>query len=166
MFEIDEQTIFQTGTHQRVFLSDIIQRIEQFISEDPDREYRLSVGTDSMTYDATYFVLAIVVHRVGNGGIYFYKRFQHPAIRNLRDKLYQETQLSIDATDLLIGQLLDQHEELFEKLKLSIHLDIGENGPTKDLIRELEGWVHALGYDCAIKPESYAASTIANIHSK
>ena len=90
----------------------------------------------------------------------------HSEIRDLRTKLYTETQLSLDATDILISTFLDNDEELFEKIHLSIHLDIGKNGPTKDLIRELEGWVTAMGYDCEIKPESYAASSIANIYSK
>ena len=66
----------------------------------------------------------------------------------------------------LIEELLDIDENIFDKMKMSIHLDIGENGPTKSLIRELEGWVTAMGYDYAIKPDSYAASTIADLYSK
>jgi predicted RNase H-related nuclease YkuK (DUF458 family) len=47
-----------------------------------------------------------------------------------------------------------------------IHLDIGKNGPTKELIQELSGWMIALGYDFEIKPDSYAASHIADRYSK
>ncbi len=166
MLTIDEDTLFQTAMHKHVSLDQIITKICEYIDADPSRAYHLSIGTDSMTYDATYFVLAIVLHRVGNGGIYFYKKMQHAVIRNLRDKLYAETQLSIDTTNLLVSKLLEKDESLYEKLDFSIHLDIGENGPTKELIPELEGWVTALGYDYAIKPDSYAASTIANKYSK
>ena len=51
-------------------------------------------------------------------------------------------------------------------IHLQIHMDIGENGPTKKYIQELEGWVRAVGYDYEIKPNSYAASTIADKYSK
>jgi predicted RNase H-related nuclease YkuK (DUF458 family) len=45
-------------------------------------------------------------------------------------------------------------------------MDIGEHGPTSKYIQELEGWVRATGYDYEIKPNSYAASTIADKYSK
>ena len=164
--KITEDTELQTANHITVKFADIADRILETIKIDPENEYRLSIGTDSMTYQDTWFVLAIVLHRVGKGGIYFYKRMKHPAVTNLRTKLYTETEISIDATEILLNKLLERDEDICDKVKLSIHLDIGENGPTKALIQELEGWVIAMGYDYAIKPNSYAASTIANIHSK
>ena len=164
--EINKETEFSTASHSSVSLKEVIKKIMTFYYADPNYQYRLSIGTDSMTHDETHFVLAIVLHRVGNGGIYFYKRMTHPRIENLRDKLYKETQLSLDATEILMEEIMEEDEDLFNKLNLSIHLDIGENGPTKALIRELEGWVRALGYDYEIKPDSYAASTIADLYSK
>lgn len=147
-------------------LDEVLHKIIAFIDEMPEFEYKLSIGTDSMTYKASHFVLAIVLHRVGNGGIYFYKRFDHPGIQDLRTKLYKETQISIETADLLLSSLLDIDENILNKLNFSIHLDIGTNGPTKDLIKELEGWVMAVGYDYEIKPNSYAASFVADRYSK
>ena len=161
--KITEDAIFQNAHHEQASFDDICLRIENFIKAEPKFEYVLSVGTDSMTYDKTWFVLAIVLHRVGNGGIYFYKKIQYPAVKDLKDKLYKETQLSLDTVEILTSKLIEKD---IDKLRLSIHLDIGKNGPTKDLIKELEGWVEALGYECEIKPNSYAASTIANRYSK
>ena len=63
-------------------------------------------------------------------------------------------------------ELLEKDENILDKLNLSIHLDIGQNGPTKDLIKELEGWIKAVGYDYEIKPDSYAASFVADKYSK
>ena len=40
------------------------------------------------------------------------------------------------------------------------------NGKTRDLIKGLTGWVHAMGYECEVKPDSYSASTIADRLSK
>jgi len=164
--KVDKNTKFQNGRHESLALEDILDIIIDFVNLDPKYQYKLSIGTDSMTYRSTQFVLAIVLHKVGNGGIYFYKKFTQPPVKDLRTKLYTETQLSINTTDLIVSMLLDKDEHILEKLNLSIHLDIGTSGPSKDLIRELEGWVAAMGYDYAIKPDSYAASTIANIYSK
>ncbi|MBR4734133.1 MAG: hypothetical protein IK081_15370, partial [Lachnospiraceae bacterium] len=36
----------------------------------------------------------------------------------------------------------------------------------KELIPGLVGWIKACGYDCKVKPESYAASSIADRISK
>ena len=163
---ITNETLFTAGSGERLPFSEVINKIENYVSDDPDNEYRVSIGTDSMTHTSTLFVLAIVVHRVGKGGIFFYKRFQHDYINNLRDKLYAETSLSISATEFLMEKLFEIDEDIDSKIKLSIHLDIGETGPTKDLIKELEGWVTALGYDYAIKPDAYAASSIADRYSK
>lgn len=164
--KIDKKTKFQNAKHERMSLDNVINKIIDFVDEMPDKEYRLSIGTDSMTYKDTHFVLAIVLHRVGNGGIYFYKKIDHPGIRDLRTKLYTETQLSLETADLLVSSLLDKDENILDKLNLSIHLDIGTTGPTKDLIKELEGWVTAVGYDYEIKPNSYAASFVADRYSK
>ena len=164
--KIENGTIFTTGFGKKIPFSDVVNEIEAYVSKEPDNEYKVSIGTDSMTHTSTLFVLAIVVHRVGKGGIFFYKRFHHEYISNLREKLYTETSLSISATELLLEKLFEIDEDIDKKIKLSIHLDIGETGPTKDLIKELEGWVTALGYDYAIKPDAYAASTIADRYSK
>ena len=164
--DITKETLFQNARHDQIRFEEVIERIIKFVNDDPNYTYRLSIGTDSMTYDERNFVLAVVLHRVGNGGIYFYKKFIQPAVRDLRTKLYTETQLSIDTTDLIVTELLERDENILDKLNLSIHLDIGQNGPTKDLIKELEGWIKAVGYDYEIKPDSYAASFVADKYSK
>lgn len=57
---------------------------------------------------------------------------------------------------------LDPHD-LFQ---YAIHVDAGKNGPTMQLIPELVGWVRACGYEAVTKPQSYAASTLADTRSK
>ena len=51
-------------------------------------------------------------------------------------------------------------------IKFQIHCDIGKNGKTSELIKEIVGWVTASGYECLIKPESYTANSIADKYSK
>ena len=57
---------------------------------------------------------------------------------------------------------------LYENCPLSIHIDAGNasHGKTKDLITSLVGWVHAMGYECEVKPNAWTASTIADRISK
>jgi hypothetical protein len=43
-----------------------------------------------------------------------------------------------------------------------IHADIGENGQTKDMIREVIGLIRGNGFEPKIKPEAYVASTVAD----
>jgi predicted RNase H-related nuclease YkuK (DUF458 family) len=43
-----------------------------------------------------------------------------------------------------------------------IHADIGENGKTKDMIKEVVGLIRSNGFEAKIKPESFAASVVAD----
>jgi hypothetical protein len=46
-----------------------------------------------------------------------------------------------------------------------IHADIGENGQTRDMIKELTGMIIGNGFEPKIKPESYVASSLADKYS-
>ena len=91
-------------------------------------------------------------------------------IDNLGQKLLYETQLSLEYA----RKLIDAFEVLketagfdYEKaMNFCIHVDAGVNGPSKKVIPEIVGWITACGYKVIIKPESFAASTIANRISK
>jgi len=43
-----------------------------------------------------------------------------------------------------------------------IHADVGENGKTKDMIKEVTGLIKGNGFEPKIKPESFVASTVAD----
>ena len=166
---ITNETLFTAGSGERLPFSEVINKIENYVSDNPDNEYRVSIGTDSMTYSTTQFVLAITVHRLHNGGIFFYKRMYHDKIASLRYKLREETAISVEAAELVTDELFDNGIDVTDKhgnIHFHIHMDIGPNGPTKELIQELSGWITALGYDFEIKPDSYAASHIADRYSK
>ena len=66
---------------------------------------------------------------------------------------------------------LSLKDDLEKKLKelnspkyefLYIHADVGENGKTKDMIKEVVGLIKSNGFEAKIKPESYAASVVAD----
>jgi predicted RNase H-related nuclease YkuK (DUF458 family) len=43
-----------------------------------------------------------------------------------------------------------------------IHADVGEQGKTKEMVKEVTGLIRANGFEPKIKPESFAASVIAD----
>ena len=43
-----------------------------------------------------------------------------------------------------------------------IHADVGENGATKDMIREVIGLIGGNGFEAKIKPEAFAATCVAD----
>jgi len=169
--QITEDILFYNISQQNITFDMIADKIINWVAEQPEKEYVLAIGTDSQTCSATKVVLSITLHRLYNGGIFFlhsvyHKPYQH---NQLHQKLYEETQASLDAAEILIKKLKDRGFDIQEEtshIHLSIHMDIGEHGPTSKYIQELEGWVRAVGYDYEIKPNSYAASTIADKYSK
>jgi predicted RNase H-related nuclease YkuK (DUF458 family) len=49
---------------------------------------------------------------------------------------------------------------------IEIHLDIGKQGRTKEIIREVVGMVVGSGFGARIKPESYGAFKVADRYTK
>jgi predicted RNase H-related nuclease YkuK (DUF458 family) len=142
----------------------LIQRMLAFVATRHERDYRLIVGTDSLPNldGQVYLVTAIVLHRIGNGGIYFWMRTLTPKLRVLRDRMYAEALASIS-----MAQRLEAVPELRPLLKsnIEIHVDVGEAGPTREMIQELVGMIIAHGYAAKTKPESFAASKVADRHT-
>ena len=48
------------------------------------------------------------------------------------------------------------------RYNIQIHVDIGHNGETRDMINEVVGMVRGSGYEVKIKPDSYGASKVAD----
>lgn len=145
-------------------MAKVAKEISDFISQDSQRKYRLIVGTDSNGGKEADFVTAIIVYRVGRGGRYFWKKTNGGRIyHTLRDRIYQEVTLSLKTAQDILGQLGISLKKADEpNYDFQIHIDVGQNGPTRDMIKEVVGMVRGNGFKAKIKPESYAASSIAD----
>jgi predicted RNase H-related nuclease YkuK (DUF458 family) len=156
--------IFHSPTKGRMKLVKVAREISNFINQDSQCKYRLIVGTDSNGDKKADFVTAIIVYRVGRGGRYFWKKTNGGKVyHTLRDRIYQEVTLSLQIAQEMLGQL----ESLLKSTgqpnyDFQIHIDVGQNGPTRDMIKEVVGMVRGNGFKAKIKPESYAASNIAD----
>lgn len=149
-------------TYGEVSYSKMIQIIKNFISKSPDSMYNISVGTDSQNFGYTKTVVVVAIHRVGNGGIFFYDVKKVRKITNITQKLFFETSMSLEIA-IALSKALEQEKIDFG---ISIHVDAGENGKTSKIIPEIVGWIKACGFNCETKPNSYAASSIADKYSK
>lgn len=141
--------------------SEVVGEIIKFMQADPKRCYKVMIGTDSELYDKTEadFVTAIVVHRVGNGGRYFWRREELNGFHTLRDRIIQEVMMSLDIAKEVLAYLKDYQIPNFD---FEIHVDVGTNGETKTMIQELVGMIRANNFEARTKPESYAASSVAD----
>lgn len=153
---------FHTAPGTPVGLDGVVREILGFIARDPERRYKVVIGTDSENHNGSDFVTAIVVLRVGNGGRYFWTR-EHleRSYPTLRDRIYDETLRSIRAAEAFLDELRRQTPH---SLPLEIHVDVGENGETRSMIQEVVGMVRGFGFRVAIKPSAYAASHVADRH--
>jgi len=127
---------------------------------DPKSRYEILVGTDSSTgTEMIDLVSAIVIHKIGKGGRYFWTRRREPKLPSLRQKIWREAWLSFELAQQLLARLAAVSLLPFN---LEIHVDIGENGRTKTMIDEVVGMIIGSGFAVRIKPQAYAASSVAD----
>ena len=142
---------------------EMYQDIFAFIGNQPLGVYKLIIGTDSQVRDDTCFVTDVVIHRVGKGARYYYAKGHQRRIDSLRQRIFYETSFSLEVAGRFAKNL---SEDGHEDLDVEIHLDIGPNGETKDLIREIVGMVVGNGFEAVIKPDASGASKVADKHTK
>jgi len=152
----------------KMTIKQMVDELVAFMREEPDYFYRLSVGTDSKTgrpdpREQVNFVTAVVIHRKGKGGRYFWQKNKVSKIGSLRDKIYTETLLSIQLAEKLVPNLTKKLNG--ERYKLEIHIDVGDVGPTREMIREVVGMVTGNGFTAKTKPESFGAFSVADKHT-
>lgn len=163
---------FQNVSTSVLTSEEVIYEIKKFLEEDEKAKYSLVIGTDSHERGGgsngkkcISLVTAIVVHRKGFGGRYFWKRKQKRNIYTLRDKIYAETMESLDFARTFIPLLKRSLNGNTPSYDLEVHVDVGEHGDTREMIKEIVGMVTGNGFAAKIKPDSYAASYVADKHT-
>jgi len=159
---------FISPTNGEMPIDEMVDRLVSFMRQEKDNFYSLVIGTDSKSgkpniKDKIGFVTAIVIYRKGKGGCYFWQRNKIDKIGSLRDKIYTETLLSIKMAEKLVPQFTKRLNG--ERYKLEIHIDVGDAGPTREMIKEVVGMVNGNGFTAKTKPESYGAFVIADKHT-
>ncbi len=156
--------MYQSPTYGKVDLIKLQEVISSFMSQDKKGKYEIIVGTDSQKikkggYD---FVSALIIHHVGFGGIYFWQRQVLDKTISLKERIYREAIMSLETSEKFVDLF---KKNGISKYNIQIHVDIGKNGETRELIQEVTGMIRGSGYDVKIKPDSYGASKVADRHT-
>jgi hypothetical protein len=163
------QGYFYNPSRGNISVDNVMEEIISYIKEKPDRFYDIIVGCDSPSSEEPHFPVVVVVLRKGEGGRFFIKKVKYSG----SERIFANWKLRILEEVMLSCQLALFLRENFEKKVKAlsefpsyefryIHADIGENGATKDMIREVIGLIRGNGFEPKIKPESFVASTVAD----
>lgn len=163
--------LLNSHTHGVIEVKESIDLIKAFLEEKPSAEYSLVIGTDSHEKEnngsskTINLVTAVLVHRRGFGGKYFWRRKYISNIRTLREKIYAETLESLNFAMSFVPMLRKSLNGKSPFYDLEIHIDVGEHGDTRDMIKEVVGMVNGNGFIAKTKPYAYGASYVADKHT-
>lgn len=141
----------------------VIEELSAYIAQEPERRYRIAVGADGEGMGTIRFPVVITIHRVGSGGRFFLARIDKDNINTLSQKIHTEAWLACEMGLLLKKRAAEIPAGIpILQRNIEIHIDVGEGGPTRDMIKEVVGMARGLGFEVFIKPESSAASSVAD----
>lgn len=155
--------VFHNPTVGSLTFTQVVDELVSMMEGDPEAAYEIIVGTDSQTYhDVAEYVSAIVIHRLGKGGRYFWQRRRERNPKTIRERIWRETWLSYELARKLMEALQARNVLGFH---LEIHVDVGRSGRTRELVEEVVGMIRGSGFAVRTKPEAYAASVVADKHT-
>jgi len=146
-------------------LEEVFYEIVAFVESQPERFYKIIVGTDSEASSPVALVTAITIWRVGNGAIHFWTRSDARHFHSLRDRLTQEALNSILLAQEVRARLQTLLGDQFFWDGNEIHVDIGEIGPSRELIDTIKGMIKGYNFTPVIKPYAFGASVVADRHT-
>lgn len=160
---------FYNPTCGELGLDRVVEELINYMQEKPHRAYDVIVGCDSSSDESPVFPVAVVILRRGEGGRFFlrkvhFSKSENRKFKNWKMRILEEVMLSCELAlvikEKLENRIIHLREPGYEFRY--IHADIGENGATKDMIREVTGLIRGNGFEPKIKPEAYAASGVAD----
>ncbi|MCH7828376.1 hypothetical protein IH982_00695 [Patescibacteria group bacterium] len=166
--DVISQGTFYNPTKGQMDLQGVLRELIGYLKEKPERSYEIIVGCDSSAVEEPTFPVVIVVLRKKEGGRFFLTKVRYPAPRkfyNIHDRILEEVLLSCQLALWLRENfaLKAEKEDLKVPYELQyIHADVGENGVTRDMIKEVTGLIRGNGFTPMIKPRSFAASSVAD----
>lgn len=123
-----------------------------------ENNFNIYIGTDSkIVKDQVVLVSAICFHKPGASGRIFYlkEKVSRKKCNTLRTRMLLEAYRSLEVA-MIIDEYYVNH--------LEIHLDIGSTikSKTSAYEQELTNLIVSQGYNCVIKPDSWASSSVAD----
>jgi hypothetical protein len=158
---------FYNPTKGNLSVQDVMDEMISYLKEKPEKFYDIIVGCDSSSGQEPHFPVAVVVLRVGEGGRFFLKKigYHNRKFYNWKERILEEVLLSCELALYLRENFEKRIKAVDSSLRYQfryIHADVGEAGQTKDMIKEVTGLIRGNGFEPKIKPESFAASVVAD----
>lgn len=158
---------FYNPSRGNLSIEEVMEEMIAYIKEKPEKFYDIIVGCDSSSEEEPHFPVALVILRVGQGGRFFLRKVNYPKKKfyNWKTRVLEEVLLSCELALFLRGNFekkIGNSPNSFNYQFRYIHADIGENGATKDMIKEVTGLIRGNGFEPKIKPEAFAAATVAD----
>lgn len=120
------------------------------------------VGCDSLPKGKYIdWIVVLVIHFDSNkGGTYKFGKFRETSrARNMgmRERLWKEVEM--------VAEIAIALEPYIGERKFEVHLDLNPNKADKSsvIITEAVGYITALGFQAVVKPDSFAASSVADM---
>ena len=143
----------------------LFEQILDILNEQNNKKKEIHVGTDSDPNGKKYsFVtgIAILYDGDGDGSRYFWtkRKFNSTQFPTLRSRLELETYHSICVADMLRNNLNTNN--------ICLHIDISSDPKNKSQkhLKSLKNYASSMGFEVKIKPNSWAATSIADRHAK
>ncbi len=160
--------MYISGSGNKYTRLDMINILKERIEQERQNgnSLKIIIGGDSQPFSENgvkeyVFAIAIALHIVGNGGIFFIKKFRKKTFMHISEQLFMETSESInEARSLQESGLLDMVDSV------EIHCDVGKNGGSRDYASAVKGMIESCGFNGFLKPEAAIASTLADKYSK
>ena len=138
---------------------DVVKHTLEIIKNNPSVE--IHIGTDSQSEgDKTTYVTAIA-YRFGTRGVhYIYWKEKIPRVRNRYNKLFRETELTIEVAEWVTQQIKSI------RVELDFDYNKDERFWSQKLVSSTKGWAEGLGYKVNIKPVKQIATRAADYHCR
>ena len=152
---------WKTGSKEEITLEEIYNILEKVSTH---KNHKIIIGTDSVKlgYDFVFTKAICILNKDFYDRRYFYYRqkFKDDSYLDLSKRLLKETNDSINLA-------LDLKNKL-SGINIEIHADI--NTDSKHMSSRykhiITGYITGCGFDVKTKPQSFVASSIADLHTR
>ena len=142
-----------------------IEEIDSLLKEVSSiKNHKIIIGTDSLKRNSQFIFTTAICIDCENSNYhrrYFYKRvkYKNDKFYDLCVRLTKETSMSIDISNFI------KKNDFYN---IEIHADINLNKKHESQIYSnmLKGYINGCGFSCILKPDSYAASSVADRHTR
>lgn len=151
---------WNTGSGKQITFYAILQKIK----EHHNNKGQVFVGTDSLINSGkcTFTTSIVLLGAEGqSGGLYFYKKEKYNEPTRFYTRILREVEKSINIAISIT--------DVCPSVNLEVHLDVspeGKNEKTSRMAQMLMGYATGSGFKCKIKPEAFAATSVADKHTK